>query len=748
MEYRALAVDGLEIRIITILTEKEDPQHATGPVHCRLDHVSIDHKCYSETHMNGHPTIGSNKIWPSEVVEDIEFEPKPRANADSNILWRERYAEVSSSQEGSLNSQSLRIADQGDGHLPWRYEWGDYVALSYVWGDARTKREIFVNGISMQVTPNLEAALRQLRDCYRIKQGFKVWADAICINQADIVERSEQVGKMKAIYASAWHVVVFLGVEADDSDMAMVAVKYLSLRWRSPEPLEAFYHQTRSINMRPLFVLWSTFKSPMRQNVYRALYHFFNRPYWQRLWILQEIANGRQDTPVLCGKRTVHWQEIYEAASFIQLDEHRFGRDIMASVGPKTIAAFSWDFTSDRLYPEDGSDASSERLWKLTLSIMAVQKAQHNRERDDTSSAFQCLLLSRDAQATDQKDKVYGILGLSSIARLVEITPDYTLSVEQTFCSFSRLLCASGDLRYLRLVDRPIAEMDEVYNWLQELSSPFTKRPLLVRKRSPVLTACKCGLPSWVVCWRCPHSRTAHLLGRYAAAGQTRGNAVFSSSGKLLRTRGILFDTINSLSAFHRLESDHTYPSNGKSIQSVYGDSSATKAAFWRTIVGDTTREGDWAPSTYSCLLNPLLWVGGIAGVQTNFMGLNEFMARNKNLQLFEYNFKQLIGRGMLTRRLYNPSQLEIDASSWAMNVLAWRRLITTDGGYLGLAPAATLPHDKICILPGCNVPLVLRPRGEHFEIIGECYIHGIMRGEALQGVEEGKHRLEDIAIC
>ena len=73
---------------------------------------------------------------------------------------------------------------------------------------------------------------------------------------------------------------------------------------------------------------------------------------------------------------------------------------------------------------------------------------------------------------------------------------------------------------------------------------------------------------------------------------------------------------------------------------------------------------------------------------------------------------------------------------------------ITTDGGYLGLASAATLLHDKICILLGCNVPLILRRRGEHHEIIGECYIHGIMRGEAMQGVEEGKHRFEDISIC
>ena len=126
--------------------------------------------------MNGQSTIGSNKIWPSEVVEDIAFEPKPKpcANADSNILWQERYMKASSSQDGFQNGQNLQTAEQGDEHVSWIYNWGDHVALSYIWGDARATREIFVNGVAIQVTHNLEAALRQLRDCYRIEQGFKV----------------------------------------------------------------------------------------------------------------------------------------------------------------------------------------------------------------------------------------------------------------------------------------------------------------------------------------------------------------------------------------------------------------------------------------------------------------------------------------------------------------------------------------------------------------------------------------------
>lgn len=67
------------------------------------------------------------------------------------------------------------------------------MALSYTWVDPSITREILLNGYSMQVTANVEACLRVLRDKAYIKKGWKIWVDALCINQADIVERASQV---------------------------------------------------------------------------------------------------------------------------------------------------------------------------------------------------------------------------------------------------------------------------------------------------------------------------------------------------------------------------------------------------------------------------------------------------------------------------------------------------------------------------------------------------------------------------
>ncbi|KAH8602031.1 heterokaryon incompatibility, partial [Bisporella sp. PMI_857] len=80
-----------------------------------------------------------------------------------------------------------------------------YEALSYCWGDAGITREIVVNSHPMQVTANLEAALKQLAEA---ESHSRLWVDALCINQADIKGRGEQILRMRDIYAKDQQVVV------------------------------------------------------------------------------------------------------------------------------------------------------------------------------------------------------------------------------------------------------------------------------------------------------------------------------------------------------------------------------------------------------------------------------------------------------------------------------------------------------------------------------------------------------------
>lgn len=61
-------------------------------------------------------------------------------------------------------------------------------------------------------------------------------------------------------------------------------------------------------------------------------------------------------------------------------------------------------------------------------------------------------------------------------------------------------------------------------------------------------------------------------------------------------------------------------------------------------------------------------------------------------------------------------------------------RLFCTKSGYMGLAPKCTMVGDQVCVFISAEVPYVLRRTGPAFELVGECYCHGIMEGEMMAG--------------
>jgi hypothetical protein len=101
----------------------------------------------------------------------------------------------------------------------------EYEALSYCWGDASLRTPIACNGYRLEVTQNLESALRDLRhfDTTRV-----LWIDAISINQDDLTEREQQVGVMGEIFRSARRTVVWLGQTFEGNKMAFKMLKRLN----------------------------------------------------------------------------------------------------------------------------------------------------------------------------------------------------------------------------------------------------------------------------------------------------------------------------------------------------------------------------------------------------------------------------------------------------------------------------------------------------------------------------------------
>ncbi|CAG1963057.1 unnamed protein product [Fusarium graminearum] len=749
LRYRPL----LENQIRLLKIEVDDPTNTIeySPIICSLEHVCLPRA----KSLPNYQFKGSERTWP-ELPTHHNFAPLFKTGRD---IRAEEDNETAPAGPTTPNEDQLL----------WRYPWGDFIALSYVWSHPKRKEgeppyTVVIEGSLFEVTPNLHHALSQLRKCYRIRQGFKLWIDAICINQSDTDERGQQVALMRDIYQSAWQVAVWIGPSDEDTRLAFLALHWLSRESKREKPMEEFYRERFSIDLRPVVVVWPTYENPMRKTVYKTLFHFFTRPYWRRMWIVQEIAMGNANTPVICGDNCISWKDLQGALSLIAADEARFGRDIVGSVRPQILSEWAFEIARDRVVQE--RDWAPGRMWKVQEIIMSLQNHQTSNSRGGWGMLVQALNIVRDSLVTEERDRVYGVLGLKAITDSIvwDKTPDYNMSLDRIYIDFTSGFVATGNLSILRLVSRYAGPRRTVSKTVSDLPSMLRREhtaPIalwLTRSKSNCPTAgtlCIHDIPSWTVCWTCAPAPTAHLGGVYQA-GASLGQPVpvFPRDEKTLHVRGIFIDEIISLSSSHQDEADTSYPLNSDRPQiNLYGDIATTRDAFWRTIVGDTTDQGgEIAPEDYSWLLNHEIWEGGVAGVYTYDFAMHLFMRRNRRLRICGYTLEELLlgQKKILSRlrlamgeRLYNPTVSQREALSWATNAIAWRRVFGTLGGRMGMGTCAAEVGDKIAILRGCNTPLVLRKAGDGWKLVGECYMHGVMYGE----ISPKEHTMEEITI-
>lgn len=94
-----------------------------------------------------------------------------------------------------------------------------YESLSYKWGGQADGLHNFhlQDGRRLPITKALHGALADVRRASPQSQARLIWADSICINQADLQERSQQVALMGTIYRMATRVITYIGPEGDES---------------------------------------------------------------------------------------------------------------------------------------------------------------------------------------------------------------------------------------------------------------------------------------------------------------------------------------------------------------------------------------------------------------------------------------------------------------------------------------------------------------------------------------------------
>jgi hypothetical protein len=75
------------------------------------------------------------------------------------------------------------------------------------------------------------------------------------------------------------------------------------------------------------------------------------------------------------------------------------------------------------------------------------------------------------------------------------------------------------------------------------------------------------------------------------------------------------------------------------------------------------------------------------------------------------------------------------------------RKIVATSNEYLALVPKEAKEGDLVCILMGGKTPFVLRSAGDYYQIVGSCYVDGIMNGEAMSMLDTEKVLLQRFSI-
>ncbi|KAK8070642.1 hypothetical protein PG997_010845 [Apiospora hydei] len=299
-----------------------------------------------------------------------------------------------------------------------------YDAISYVWGDdAADTVPILCDGLFVRVTKNLHWTLSraQRRHHHPDSSAYVVvWADALCINQHDDVERGAQVALMGRIYTNARTVLVCMGPELSYAGGSLVAS--LLSEWDASAA-------TAGVDIKVDDVHW------------RALGALTRAPWFSRVWVLQEVGLAR-DPRVIYGGGPDDNIGIEEFSYRLLRCVVSWARSRMSSFAAymKIEGLLVHDWWLDWSQPRPGGEAPGEVLHYQFLDLL------------DQGALLQC---------RDPRDRVYAFLGHPVAAAAGTIVPDYTKPKIQVFQETTLVLLRDSGIRTLSSVEHDTQTIEE-----------------------------------------------------------------------------------------------------------------------------------------------------------------------------------------------------------------------------------------------------------------------------------------------
>ena len=645
------------------------------------------------------------------------------------------------------------------------YDDPQYHAISYVWGDSKKVRPIYLNGILWQVTENLESALRRVR---ALRRYTCLWIDAICINQSCSAERGYQVSIMGSIYAGAIEVLVWFGLDPgrlqtlDTTDVTgTVAVIYEeapgfdSRRAALDRDLDQAHtpprdtvtlpsvHQAvfpvlvfnllslladETVHLHELPIFETNQLSFMNvtsegRKVLRGLKAFIENPWWRRIWVVQEILLSNE-ARIIWGPISIPWSTVTNAAANFVSHQGSCCRGLVAYTATDDWAVF----VKYRTVVQD-------------IEYQRVQLSDGGFELTTLLGIFGSRL------ATDPRDKIYGLLGLVTdwnVSRTPRITADYNQTVSTVYQSAIVSIIFDTLVAEILVLGGGERALPDLPSWVPDLSSVSVPNHHLddfwQKYRLSLLQLYMAWTgPGIDPFWRDP---VLCMVGCYVDIVHETGETMTSSANNIEQATVTILEQWQHILQFP-VQSDKQYVTKKCTMFE----------AFWRTMFGDIMFASDSDDIKATSGHRP-----------RNIEIYRRAVSEDEPAWIWLWQCFKLHSTTPSPRKWEHPPDdpppprlgmrlYELDLL-FRVNCMN-RKLLTTVNGYIGLGPPQTRVGDVVFILFGSLVPLVLRrhedqspitfsPDGfgqKHirrevtlsqpsFSVIGDCFIHGAMDGE------------------
>jgi hypothetical protein len=669
-------------------------------------------------------TSSHNAPCPEEKLDNFKYTPLSNSSRFIRLLYvgkAESYADVLECRLETFPVEDLR----------------DYVALSYVWGKPVFNTVIICNDKRFDITLSLSLALRQYRRTRRCAENTPIWADAICIDQADKTEVRGQISLMNRIYSQASEVFAYLGQAPAEWTPTHALIYMLShtydhvlqngVQGRTEGVLSSVYDSQNRVLGKTEDEFCRYYSLPGRHtNVWEQFINFSSSPWFVRTWIIQEVALARSVT-LFYGRYPIAWKIFSKASKCYNLLNRQFGTPRAQKQDPLG----SWN---------------SLGVGRLSNICEAVRPPMENR---DTLIYF-LTQTATEFLTTCPRDKIIGILGLfeqGPTFQRTAVLADSNNTVDEVYHKTAVHLVDLGAahvmIRFAGLSRQNVAK--QIPSWVPDWSAQTTDfgTPAEIRRLDDTFCAAS-HLESQI-----------YLEGRHEAQHQ---HSLSKPLPKTLIVSGAVIDSIKFISQFNSSD-NKMFSSNTGSISKSNTEQNLGLILSAPKYSHSYTTFKSWYSSATACLQQASKSIASIqyddaeeAFARTlifnNVCDAKKYSGHLTPIQNVVESHDEVIAALKADQNFYFRSAKYNAMETYftqALTCYQLRSFVVTEKGYMAMVPETTVEGDKVALFCGSPTLVILRdvePKGERNEakLVGEAYVHGLMEGQL-------KDRQDDLRI-